>query len=103
MPTLNLSPSVRSAVLVFGVVVAAVIPILVTAGIPLVVTSIAGAVVAALIGLGLVPPQVSGTQVGVIEPSVTPEIEKGIPVPSTSGTSKANPPDAAEPDQQIRL
>ena len=70
MPTLNLSPTVRSILTIVGVVLATVIPVLATAGVPLVVTAVLGAVVAAFGYLGLVPPQVGGTQQGVVSPTV---------------------------------
>lgn len=70
MPTLNLSPTVRSILVVVGVILGAVVPVLVTAGVPVIVTAVAGAVVTALVGLGIVPPQTGGTQVGVVTPAV---------------------------------
>lgn len=70
MPTLNLSPAVRSVLVVIGVILGAVIPVLVTLGVPVAVTVVAGAVLTALIGLGIVPPQTGGTQVGVTSPAI---------------------------------
>ncbi len=71
MPNLNLSPSVRTALIIIGTIVGALIPVLATAGVPVVVTAILGAVVTALVGLGIIPPQTGGTQVGVTSPALT--------------------------------
>jgi hypothetical protein len=70
MPTLNLSPTVRSGLTIVGVVLAFVIPVLATAGVPVIVLGLGGAIVAAFGYLGLIPPQTGGTQQGVVAPTV---------------------------------
>jgi hypothetical protein len=68
---MQLSPKVRSVLTVVAALlaVAAVVLPAVT-GVPVAVGAVVAALLTALAGLGIVPPQVGGTQLGVANPSV---------------------------------
>lgn len=68
---MQLSPKVRSVLTVIATilsVVAVILPAL--TGVPVVVGAVVAAVLTALAGFGIVPPQTGGTQVGVASPAV---------------------------------
>lgn len=68
---MQLSPKVRSILTVVATVLAVAAAVIPTVtGVPVVVGAIIAAVLTALAGFGIVPPQVGGTQVGVANPSV---------------------------------
>lgn len=126
MPTLNLSPTARTVLTILGVILATVIPVLATAGVPVIVTAVMGAIVAAFGYLGLVPPQVGGTQQGVMSPAVVEPPEADVvdaPVKADKaavvrdvmatpespartaarhGSVKGSPPEDAQPDSSFR-
>ena len=68
---MQLSPKVRSVLTVIATIlsVAAVVLPTVT-GVPVAVGAVVAAILTALAGFGIVPPQTGGTQVGVTSPAV---------------------------------
>lgn len=68
---MELSPTVRTALTVLSAMLAALAVALPTLGAPVWVAVIVGVVTTGLAALGIVPPQVGGTQQGVVNPSVT--------------------------------
>lgn len=68
---MQLSPKVRAVLTVVAGVLAAVAVVLpAITGVPVAVGAVIAAVLAVLAGLGIVPPQTGGTQVGVASPTV---------------------------------
>jgi hypothetical protein len=68
---MNLNPTVRTILTALVAALAVVAVALPTLGAPLWVGIIIGAVVAACAAIGIVPPQVGGTQQGLVNPSLT--------------------------------
>ena len=68
---MQLSPTVRTALTAIAAMLAALAVALPTLGAPLWVGIAVGVVTAGLGALGIVPPQVGGTQQGIVNPSVT--------------------------------
>ena len=67
---MNLSPAVRTALTALVAALGVLAVALPTLGAPLWVGVIIGALTAACAALGIVPPQVGGTQQGVVSPTV---------------------------------
>lgn len=68
---MELSPTVRTALTVLAAMLAALAVSLPTLGAPVWVAVIIGVATTGLAALGIVPPQVGGTQTGVVNPSVS--------------------------------
>lgn len=88
---LNLSPTLRTILGVLGVFLVTLIPAGATIGIPVAVLTVLGCVAATLGYFGFIPPQVGGTQQGVVsptlvEPPAADVVEETPPAPELTET-----------------
>lgn len=95
---MNFSPTVRTVLIVVAVVAGTLTGVGAALGVPAVVISIAGALTAALAGLGIVPPQVGGTQQGVVNPSVATPLYID---PATGAATTEQPHKGARPIEPV--
>jgi hypothetical protein len=99
---MQLSPKVRSVLTVIATILAVIAAVLpAVTGVPVVVGAVIAAVLTALAGFGIVPPQVGGVQVGVVDPSISRHVSAPQYIePATGGLTYSKPHEGALPYEQ---